>query len=435
MTEQTLRHSSDCKLVQEIIHLYQNGNLNLEPGFQRQSVWKENDRAKLIDSIIRNYPLPAIFLYRRYEDGELIYDVIDGKQRLESILMFIGLMRGRFSAKVQLAGSERMEWIDWGTLRRRKLQHLITGYSIPTIEVDGDFTDIEDIFVRINSTGKALTAQEKRHARYYHSPFLKEANRIAKRFEQTLHDMGVLSTSDISRMKHVELIAELMVSFHQGDVLNKKAALDRFMSPHGIGIRDISKASAITISSLKRLFKVFPKLSSTRFVKQTDFYSLAVLIGKFEKEGYILSDRRRNNLAWDLLVAFGTKVDEMREKQRKLEGAKPGEEVYRSYLITVSQMTDDISQRRKREEILRGILASVFAKKDSQRGFTSEQRRIIWNSNDVRRCPGHKCQGKVLTWDDFTIDHIKPYSKGGRSLLKNARLMCRICNAAKGART
>src|SRR5450830_47808 len=55
--------------------------------FQRQSAWKERDRAKLIESILRNYPLPAIFLYRREEDGKLVYDVIDGKQRLESILM------------------------------------------------------------------------------------------------------------------------------------------------------------------------------------------------------------------------------------------------------------------------------------------------------------------------------------------------------------
>ncbi|MGD0778143.1 MAG: HNH endonuclease signature motif containing protein [Candidatus Solibacter sp.] len=40
----------------------------------------------------------------------------------------------------------------------------------------------------------------------------------------------------------------------------------------------------------------------------------------------------------------------------------------------------------------------------------------------------------TLTWDNFTIDHIKPYSKGGRTELDNADLMCRSCNAAKGNR-
>jgi len=435
MSEQTLRYSFDQKLIQELVFHYEHGDLNLEPGFQRQSVWKENDRTKLIDSILRNYPLPAIFFYRRYEDGKMIYDVIDGKQRLESIFMFMGVMRGRFSARVQLPGREKIERVDWRTICKRKEQYLLTTYPIPTIEVDGNFSDIVDIFVRINSTGKALTAQEKRHARYYHSQFLKEANRVAKRFEHALQNMRIMSTNDISRMKHVELVAELMLSFHQGDIINKKTALDRVMSSNIMNGRDINKASGVTVSSLNIIKRMFPRLSSTRFVKHADFYSLAVLIGKFYQEGFILTDRRKNKLAWDMLVAFGNKVDKIREKQRKLQGAKPDEELHRSYLMTVSQMTDDISQRRKREEILRGIMGSLFAKKDSQRGFTPEQRRIIWNSAEVHRCPGTKCGGRVLTWNDFTIDHIRPSSKGGKSVLKNARLMCRICNSAKGARS
>jgi len=95
-----------------------------------------------------------------------------------------------------------------------------------------------------------------------------------------------------------------------------------------------------------------------------------------------------------------------------------------------------VSQRRKREGILRGILESMFAKKDAQRGFSAEQRRIMWNTASSRRCPGKwsKCGRKELTWEDFTLDHISPHSKGGRSRLENAALMCRKCNSAKGNR-
>jgi len=73
----------------------------------------------------------------------------------------------------------------------------------------------------------------------------------------------------------------------------------------------------------------------------------------------------------------------------------------------------------------------IFAIKDKQRGFTREQRRIIWNSTEERKC--QEC-GEVLTWDDFTIDHIDPHSKGGRSEIENASLMCRKHNSAKGNR-
>jgi hypothetical protein len=57
----------------------------------------------------------------------------------------------------------------------------------------------------------------------------------------------------------------------------------------------------------------------------------------------------------DLLRMFTTRVDEVRELQRKAKGARPDQELYREYLITVSQMTDDVSQRRKREQILGNV--------------------------------------------------------------------------------
>jgi hypothetical protein len=145
----------------------------------------------------------------------------------------------------------------------------------------------------------------------------------------------------------------------------------------------------------------------------------------------ILTDKLRNKLDWDLLVAFSNKIDELRDRQRNLETVKPEQELYRHYLQTVLQATDEYGQRKARENILRGILGSLFAKKDSQRGFTPEQRRLLWNTSTARRCDN--CN-KSLSWDDFTLDHIDPHSKGGRSRLDNAALMCRSCNSSKGNR-
>lgn len=429
----SIRHKTATQSILNLMNLYERGNLNLEPGFQRQSVWNDRDRAKLIDSILRNYPLPAIFLYKREDGGDLVFDVIDGKQRLESIFMFSGLMRGRFGTRTQLPGSELVEWVDRGTLRRKGLNHLFEGYEIPVVEVDGELGEIIDIFVRINSTGKALTQQEKRHARYYNSPFLKEAARLANRFESFLRDTGIFSVGQLSRMKHVELMAELMLSLAQGDVLNKKTALDRVMKTSSFDGRQLGKASRMVTGTLNRIRRMFPNLKSTRLRQVTDFYTVAVLIGKFEQEGLILTDRKRNRLAWDLLQAFATRVDEVRELQRRAKGARPDQEIYRDYLLTVSQMTDDVNQRRKRETILSNILRSLFARKDAQRGFSAEQRRIMWNTAALRTCVHSGCTNK-LTWDDFTIDHINPYSKGGRSQLENAALMCRVHNSAKGNR-
>src|SRR5574337_454492 len=171
-----IQHHVYQKTVQDLVHLYRSGLLNLSPGFQRDSVWTTRDRSKLVDSMLRRWPIPAIFLYRRQVDGEIVYDVIDGKQRIESIFRFMGELRGdRFGTKIQLSGEEGPEWVDWKTLCRQRKQHVITGYSLSTIEVDGELGEIIDLFVRINSTGKSLSAAEKRHARFYNSAFLREA--------------------------------------------------------------------------------------------------------------------------------------------------------------------------------------------------------------------------------------------------------------------
>ena len=426
-----LNHNSYPKPIHDLVHLYNNRQLNLNPGFQRNSVWTTKDRAKLIESVIRNYPVPAIFLYRREKNGKIVYDVIDGKQRLESILMFMGVMRGnRFRVKTQLEENSESIEFGWNYLKRKNRQSSIEGYKLYTIEVDGDLSDIIDLFVRINSTGKALTSAEKQHAKYYNSSFLKTAANVAEKYKDYFLRTGILSAGQISRMKHVELLCEIMLSIGSDDVINKKAALDKIMGK-GLTAVQVNKQKTKVVRVLNRIKTTFPKLQETRFRQLSDFYVLAILISKYEDEGLILTDKKRNKLAWNLLKEFSNGVDRTRLKQKKVEGVDEADSVYREYLLTVLQATDEISQRRKRMTIIDNLIRNIFAIKDKQRGFTREQRRIIWNSTEERKC--QEC-GEVLTWDDFTIDHIDPHSKGGRSEIENASLMCRKHNSAKGNR-
>ena len=440
MDPDKLSKQHETKTIADLVHLYENNMLNLSPAFQRKSVWVLKDRQKLIDTVIRNYPLPAIFLYRNEDHGDLSYAVIDGKQRLETLLGFLGFLRGHsFETRVEAPGMEGMQKISAKSLRsnkahRERLRPHFMGYRIPVIEVEGPLSDIIEVFVRINSTGKPLTPQERRKAKYSGSGLLVEATRLGSKLEPFWLQTGVISSQQIARMKHVEFAAELIVTMEVGDVINKKAAVDKVMATSSMTTARLKNASARVISATNHLKRMFPDLRSTRLKQIVDFYSLVVLIAKLEHEGAILNDKKRNRLAWDLLKAFSTEVDKIRESQRKLVAIKPGHEIYRDYLLTVSQMTDDVNQRRRREQILRGVIGSIFAKKDEQRGFSAEQRRILWNTSAEKKCPGTACGGARLDWSNFTIDHVDPHSKGGRSDLDNAALMCRVCNSAKGNR-
>lgn len=437
MDGEKLSKQHETKTVADLVHLYENDMLDLSPAFQRKSVWVLKDRQKLIDTIIRNYPLPAIFLYRNEEAGNLSYSVIDGKQRLETLLGFLGFVRGGgFEARVEMSGVEGMQYVSARSLKsnklhRERLRPHFMGYRIPVIEVAGPLSDIIEVFVRINSTGKPLTPQERRKAKYSGFGLLVEATRLANRLASHWGGVGVISAQQMARMKHVEFAAELLLTVNTGDVINKKAAVDKVMLANSITGAQLKKDSAKVMGAVNRVKKMFPELYSTRFSQLVDYYSLVGLVAKLESEGAILDNKKRNQLAWDLLKAFSVEVDSIRERQRKLLATKPESEVYRDYLLTVSQMTDDVSQRRRREQILRNVIGSLFSKKDEQRGFTAEQRRILWNGKDDKKCTN--C-GTRLSWTNFTIDHIDPYSRGGRSALDNAALMCRSCNSAKGNR-
>lgn len=427
----SINHRPTSKSFLELKNLYEDDLLKLSPGFQRQSVWAERDRVKLIDSILQNYPLPAIFLYARKHNGDEVYDVIDGKQRIESVLRFMGSIRGgKFKAKVQLPGSDNVEAVDWAMLNRRNMQHLIHAYQIPVIMVDGDLGDIIDIFIRINSTGKALTPQEKRSAQYYNSSLLKTAGAMAKRYEPYFLKQGILSTMQISRMKSVELICELILTLDKGDVLNKKAALDRVMAT-SMDARSLANAKAKVTKALNRVERMFPQLKTTRFSQLSDYYTLVALIGKYEEEGFILTNAKRNDQAWALLKKFGSEVDNVREAQKKVKGARPDQALYRDYLITVSQMTDDVNQRRKREQILDGVLRNLFERKDEKRTFSKEQRRLLWNNENKAICS--KCK-RPINWNDLSMDHVLAHSRGGKTTMKNAQPMHKNCNSSKGAR-
>jgi hypothetical protein len=286
-----------------------------------------------------------------------------------------------------------------------------------------------DLFVRINSTGKALSAAEKRHAKYFNSHFLQEAGRLASKHEKYLKSHKILTDGQISRMKHVELMCELMASIQNGDVINKKVALDSMMKPNSVTERQAKKLSSKVTTVFNRINNMFPNLHQTRFRQISDFYSLATLISRFEEEELILTDKKKNALANDLVIAFSIGVDILRERQKKAQGGLSQFDKYREYLLTVTNATDEYSQRKKREIILRGLLETIFMKKDSERLFSPEQRRIIWNSSEERLC--EKCK-KPVTWQDFTVDHIKPYSKGGETKLTNAAIMHQKCNSQKG---
>ncbi|MBV8807778.1 MAG: DUF262 domain-containing protein, partial [Acidobacteriaceae bacterium] len=84
--------NSELKL-DELVGYFRDGKINLIPPFQRRRVWSKQLREKLLENMVRGKPIPAIFLYKEEAGSKYSYNILDGKQRLESILLFIGATR------------------------------------------------------------------------------------------------------------------------------------------------------------------------------------------------------------------------------------------------------------------------------------------------------------------------------------------------------
>lgn len=86
-----IKAKSDVWRISDFAGKATRGLLNLSPSYQRGDVWPTKDAQKLIESILRGIPLPSIILLRpKSKNKQAKYEVVDGKQRLTSILRFIG---------------------------------------------------------------------------------------------------------------------------------------------------------------------------------------------------------------------------------------------------------------------------------------------------------------------------------------------------------
>jgi hypothetical protein len=76
--------------VSEFVGYAEDGELSLSPSYQRADVWPTTTAQQLIESILRGIPLPSVILLQRTLSQRVMYEAVDGKQRLTSILRFVG---------------------------------------------------------------------------------------------------------------------------------------------------------------------------------------------------------------------------------------------------------------------------------------------------------------------------------------------------------
>ncbi|QPO08232.1 Protein of unknown function DUF262 [Sulfitobacter pontiacus] len=189
-------------LRQELVDI-----VDLEPHFQRRSVWTTRAKSKFIESLILGIPIPQILLAER-QDERNQFLVLDGKQRLSSIKEFFeGVTEDGTSFSLQgLTDLKELNGETWASIKDRqpKIARAIDAAAIRTAVIRGWKRDdvLYEIFHRLNSGSVRLSPMELRMS-LIRGPFVREAIKQTAECPYLQKMLG-LSKPD-KRMKDVEV--------------------------------------------------------------------------------------------------------------------------------------------------------------------------------------------------------------------------------------
>lgn len=239
--------------IQTLYRMFRDGDFYVDRRYQRKLVWTLEEKQKLVDSVLREFPIPLVLLAKR-PDGK--FDIIDGLQRLHTLISFIENAFQTSAGKLfdvrelpraaQAAKDGAWEIVDDGNrLLTASDCASISEYVLPvTIVERADNQDVMSIFERINSYGRRLSEQEQRQAG------------LASKFSQLVRNISCEIRGDVSEdtvplAMMPDSLDEQSIADILACILNKvpvqrsRAALDRIYTP---GTRDATRFEGLLSS-------------------------------------------------------------------------------------------------------------------------------------------------------------------------------------------
>ena len=160
----------------EIINLYKDEELVIDPVFQRLYRWGDDRKTRFIESLILGIPIPPIFVY---QDENGIWELIDGLQRLSTVLQLTGDLKGERADELGalvLNGTRFLPSLDkkrWkesapgandGIGQALQIEIKRARIRVEILKSDSDVSAKFELFQRLNTGGASLTEQEVRNS-------------------------------------------------------------------------------------------------------------------------------------------------------------------------------------------------------------------------------------------------------------------------------
>jgi hypothetical protein len=306
-------------------------------------------------------PIPEVYVQVTQEDtGTQQYGVVDGQQRLRTILQFVGLE----TEQDQLDGEDNngfaLDALPSSSLYRDKTFAEIEGearnrffqYEICVRFLYTENTrEIEDVFKRLNKFAMPLKSQELRNATY-HGAFAKLSETLAD--DEYWAVNRIVSPAAIRRMSDIEMMSDLLIGLLHGPQGGSAKIIDEYYETYEAfedEFPDQTRIKGVFDRALSCIQRMFPDISTTRWGNRTDFYSLFLALGSI-LERRVLAKSKERSLA-DELIGFADQVKVCVDKPtaRATRAAK-------DYARAVEKGSNDKARRAARHEALMLVINS-----------------------------------------------------------------------------
>jgi len=324
-----------------------NDILVITPKFQRRSVWKTPARSLFIDTLLRGMTVPPLYLRMIQNDKstEIVREVIDGQQRVRSVLDFI-------EEKYHLSSTLNASWAG------QRFSHLsgdeqrrIMSFGFPTETFKGiSDQDVLELFCRLNMNGVPLNKQELRNGRFF-GLFKQSAFALAVEYLEFWREHRIFTEQSIARMLEVELTSELLIAGHEG-MQDKKTTIDDYYKQWENSYSGRDKGERRFRTTLATISETFDNgdLAGTEFRRPPLFYTLfCVVFHHIFALPQIRHTSPRKRLSANDRQALKDAVLHLSEivaQSKEPTGDVPKK--YTAFVLACQRQTDNIGPRQER---------------------------------------------------------------------------------------
>ncbi|KZN99709.1 GmrSD restriction endonuclease domain-containing protein [Pseudobacillus badius] len=449
---ETLRlNRPDAKTItiEDIIRQMMRNRFLIRPAYQRGEAINRAKSSSIIESILLGIQLPPLFIYKRVDGTS---EVIDGQQRLLSILGYIG--QSFMNESGDISYSEKNEYklhklkffkdIEGAKFNDlpEELRNTIFEFNLSIVTIDAKTNpnfDPIDLFIRLNNkpfpirentfemwnsyVDKEIISYCKEKAAKYAPWFYVRLNN--KRMENEELFL-VLAYFDYRHQSKNHIIEDYLDIYQQTDKINAR------IKDKG----DITRALENALEDEEAKKRFMRSLKSTdAFIKKVQILLSndqagddiePLLKNELEKTFSVRGNSRKRTLQNFYLLWYIMK--DCNQAMILSRRAEINKEVFQTFdLIKNSKKSGENELKQDFEKVVKKFWKKFNPDKRSITLSAEEKNYLIQAQNQV--CP--LCQSTLSEIDEIEVDHIVPLSVGGRDGIGNLQITHKICNREK----